>query len=143
MVMPSPMVTFVAALKRSLSVLSLGVSRPTHGLSGATHSNHNHHSRKARANFSRLRIPSPPRCFGRQTFVQHTLHFPPLTVSLASHCKPLQSLSKSFRVSLSPLIVVSRKTGKAVRTDLTSASQPARLRNLASQGFSIVAALSM
>src|SRR3954453_13149630 len=38
---PSPMVTRVAALKRSLSAASFGVSDPTQGFSGAVHSYHN------------------------------------------------------------------------------------------------------
>ena len=99
-VMPSTMVTYVATLKRSLSVLSLGVSRPTHGFSGATHSNQSHRIRSAREKNSRSRIPRPPSPFGMHTLAQETLHFLPLTVSLAAHSMPLHSLSKALRVAL-------------------------------------------
>jgi hypothetical protein len=76
---PSPMVTRVAALKRSLSVASLGVSDPTHGFSGAFHSSHNHRSLSARENFSRSRTLRPPRSLGLPV----DLAFPPADDFLA------------------------------------------------------------
>jgi hypothetical protein len=85
---PSPMVTRVAALKRSLSAASLGVSDQTQGFSGAVHSYHNQRSLRARENFSKSRIPRPPSSLGRQTFCQLTLHFPPQTTSLQAHSIP-------------------------------------------------------
>ena len=142
-VSPSPIVNLVAALNISLSEPSFGVSRPTHCFSGAAYSSHSQRNRRARANFSRSRIPSPPKALGRQTFVQQTLHFPPLTVSLPAHNILRRNLSKAFRVALSVLMAVRRKIGIAVSTDLTRASQPALLRNLAFQGFNLDAALSM
>ena len=99
-VRPSPMVTLVAALNNSLSVSSFGVSNPTHGFSGAVHSSQSHRNRKARANFSRSRMPKPPIFFGRHTLAQLTLHFPPETVSLAAKSIARRSLSKAFKVQL-------------------------------------------
>ena len=64
-------------------------------------------------------------------------------MSLAAQSMLIRSLSKALRVPLSTLMAVRRNTGKAVRTYLTRASHPARLRNFDFQGFSLAAALSM
>ena len=71
---PLPMVTFVAAAKRSRSLELQGFPRPTHGLGSSLHSNHSHLKRRAEANFERLRMPSPPRFLGLHNFSQLTLH---------------------------------------------------------------------
>jgi hypothetical protein len=55
---------------------------------------------------------------------------------------PRLILSKAFMVALSSLSAVRRKMCIEVSTDLTSAAQPALLRNLAFQGFSLDSALS-
>lgn len=135
--------TFIAALKGPLSMSSFGVSMPTQCFSGAVHSIQSHLSLSALANFSRSRIPNPPSFFGQQTFAQFTFHFPPLTEALQAHNIPLQILSKAFRFALSALIVVSKKIGSVVSTDLTRAAHPATLRNLAFQGLRLDIALSM
>ena len=140
---PSSRVTFVAALKRFRSTSSFGVSEPTHGLSGEAHSCQSHRSLRALENFSKFRIPRPPRTLGRHTLSQLTLHLPPLTISVQFYSIPRLILSKALRIPLSSLMAVNRKILIDDSTDLTRAVQPARLRNLPCHGSRRDAILSM
>jgi hypothetical protein len=78
---PLPTVMTVEALKRSLSVLSQGVSSPTQGRVGWCHLIHSQHSRKARAKRSKSKIPKLPKSRGAHVVGQFTRQWPPLTFS--------------------------------------------------------------
>jgi hypothetical protein len=92
---PLPTVTSVEALKRSLSILSQGISSPVHGLSWCCHLNYNQCNHSARAKRSRSRMPNPPSFLGVQVVGQLTRQCPPLTFSGSSpfHRKLLRILS--------------------------------------------------
>jgi hypothetical protein len=91
--LPSPIVTTVVALKSCRSISEHGTSVPTHGLSGSTHSYHNHLSRRALLKHSRSRIPSPPRHLGFFTRSHLTKQWPPLAFSVPFRKKLLLILS--------------------------------------------------
>lgn len=71
----------VAAAKRSLSVLSHGMSCPIHGFESSDHSGQSHRNLRALANFLWWSIPSPPKIFDLVDPGQFTLHFPPVSFS--------------------------------------------------------------
>jgi hypothetical protein len=88
-VLPSPKVTIVESMKRSLSRLSQGSSNFWR------HWNQSHRRRSAREKHSRSSIPSPPLILGRKDVGQFTSEWPPWTLSGVSpfHWKLRRRLS--------------------------------------------------
>ena len=122
---PFPSMIVVQAANRRRSVLSHGVSVPTHAFCGAVRSCHSHRSRSALAKRSRSRIPRPPLTFGRQDLVQLTLHFQPVRAPSPAQRKRFRILSMSSRRSFDVLITVSKYTGCDDSTDLVRQTRPA------------------
>jgi hypothetical protein len=61
------MVMEVASSKRFMSTSLQGFHIPTQSLVGSRHSSHGHLNRRGLANFSRCKMPKPPRCLGLQS----------------------------------------------------------------------------
>ena len=115
---------------------------PTQSLVGSFHSNHNQRKRRARANFSVLSMPRPPRSFGRHTASQFTLHFAPVVLSVPSQRKALSSLFMLCRVDVGTMSGVMEKTSCEDNTDFTRAHRPMAVIFCPSHGTSLEAALS-
>lgn len=105
---PFPTWMVVHAAKSRLSVSSHGSSKPIHVLFVAVHSCQSHLRRRARANLSKSRTPSPLWSFGMQDFVQLTLHSPPFSSLPLAQRKHLRTLSKLSSVSFGGLRAVSK-----------------------------------
>lgn len=95
------------------------------GIKKATvvHSNHFQRSPRARLNFWRSIIPSPPSFFGLQINFQFTKDRPRVASGLECHKKLQRSLSICLIVQFLSLNTVSMKIGMAKSTTLTSAQQ--------------------
>lgn len=81
---PFPRVMTVPARKSTLSNSSHGTSMLCQGLLSSFQPNQSQCSLKARENFSKLRIPRPPKFLGLQTFCQLMRLLPELTLSGSS-----------------------------------------------------------
>lgn len=129
---PFPTLMIVDALNKSLSLLSQGMSRSTHGLSTCFHLNQSHLNLSARAKRSRSKTPSPPRYFGVHTVGQLTRQWPPLTLSGSSpfHRKLRLILSIYFSIHFCIGNTVKWYIGCGDSTLLTSVSLPAMNKSL-------------
>ena len=118
----------VAAANRSRSVLSQGGGMPTHGRSGARHSNQSQRRRSARLNMSRLGKPRLPKSFGEHTLDHATLHLPPaVSFSSMPQTKRRQILAKSWMNFRGSLSTVMAKTSSAQRTEAVRPRRPPAL----------------
>jgi hypothetical protein len=121
---PFPSSTLVAELKRRRSSLSTGISRPLHGRSLSSHSNHSHRNRRDLLKLSRSLMPRPPFGVGVQTLVHATLHLPPVSWPSPAQRNQRRSLLNSLRNFFGGLITVTRYIGSELSTDLTNSLLP-------------------
>jgi hypothetical protein len=94
---PLPTVTIVEASKRSLSVLSQGISISAHGRCACCHRDHSQRSLNARAKRSKSRRPSPLNSLGAQVVGQLSRQCPPLIFWSCSF--PEETLSHLINLS--------------------------------------------
>ena len=135
--------TLVADLNKALSPLSHGGWKACHGRCGCCQASQSHRNLKARLNFWRSSIPSPPSSIGAHTCFQLTMHLPPAISLSPAQRKRRLALSMSRRSFIGTLSAVSAKVGKADSTDRTKMRRPAMLSSLPFHPASLDLILSM
>jgi hypothetical protein len=133
----------VQARYREVLSLLCAISMSAHGLLVPLHLYHDHCSLKARLNFYRSRMPSPPSLCGRRTHFQLTMTFPFLASSDPCHKNCCLSLSSLLIAYLDSWKIVRWYTRTDVKTEFTRVSLLILFSNFPFHLGSLAATLSI